>query len=132
MAHNYIVTTQPSRAVDACDTGNFTSSNDLNLLIARNTKIEIMSVTPEGLRSIREFNINGSVEVMKLFRPPGAEKDRLFITTKRQQAMILEAQTTAGARNDFEILTKSSGDVRHVTGKIFSTSFRERFITYFW
>ena len=117
MAHNYVVTAQHATAVDACDTGNFTSSNDLNLLIARNTKIEIMSVTPEGLRSIREFNINGSVEVMKLFRPVGAKKDRLFITTKRQQAMILEVQTTAGDINDFEIVTKAYGDVRDKIGK---------------
>ena len=123
MAHNYVVTAQHATAVDACDTGNFTSSSDLNLLIARNTKIEIMSVTPEGLRSIREFNINGSVEVMKLFRPAGAEKDRLFITTKRQQAMILEVQSTpAGDINDFEIVTKAYGDVRDKIGKyLFST-----------
>ena len=119
MAHNYVVTAQHATAVDACDTGNFTSSNDLNLLIARNTKIEIMSVTPEGLRSIREFNINGSVEVMKLFRPVGSKKDRLFITTKRQQAMILEVQTTAGDINDFEIVTKAYGDVRDKIGKYY-------------
>ena len=116
MAQNYLVTFHHSTAVDACDTGNFTSSSDLNLLIARNTKIEIMSVTPEGLRSIREFNINGSVEVMKLFRPVGADKDRLFITTKRQQAMILEVQNTAGELNDFEIVTKAYGDVRDKIG----------------
>ena len=115
MAQNYVVTAQHSTAVDACDTGNFTSANDLNLLIARNTKIEILSIRPEGLRSIREFNINGSVEVMKLFRPAGAEKDRLFITTKRQQAMILEVQMNAG--DDFEIVTKAYGDVRDKIGK---------------
>ena len=116
MAHNYVVTAQHATAVDACDTGNFTSATDLNLLIARNTKIEIMAVTPEGLRSIREFNINGSVEVMKLFRPAGAKKDRLFITTKRHQAMILEVQTSVGDINDFEIVTKAYGDVRDKIG----------------
>ena len=83
MAHNYIVTAQHATSVDACDTGNFTSEADLNLLIARNSRIEILSVTPEGLRSIREFSINGSVEIMKLFRPPGAKKDRLFVVTKK-------------------------------------------------
>ena len=117
MAHNYVVTAQPATSVDACDTGNFTNQTDLNLLIARNTKIEIMSVTPEGLRSIKEFNINGSVEVMKLFRPAGAEKDRLFITTKRQQAMILEVENTSGDSNDFEIVTRAYGDVRDKIGQ---------------
>ena len=119
MAHNYIVTTQPSMAVDACDTGNLTSSNDLNLVIARNNKIEIMLITQEGLQSIREFNINGSVEVMKLFRPVGATKDRLFIITKRQQVMILEVQTLAEGSRHFEVVTKSSGDVSDMIGKIY-------------
>ena len=29
-------------------------------------------------------------QVMKLFRPAGAEKDRLFIVTRKHHAMILE------------------------------------------
>ena len=129
MAQNYLVTFHHSTAVDACDTGNFTSSSDLNLVIARNTKIEIMSVAPEGLRSIRQFNINGSVEVMKLFRPAGAEKDQLFIITKRQQAMILEAQTTAESINYLEIVTKAHGDLsKSYFGKYyFIVFFRNKF-----
>ena len=129
MAHNYVVTAQHSTAVDACDTGNFTSQNDLNLLIARNTKIEIMSVTPEGLRSIREFNINGSVDVMKLFRPAGAKKDRLFITTRRQQAMILEVETSSGDSDDFEIVTRAYGDVRDKIGKLSTSTVISVFLT---
>jgi len=117
MAHNYLVTAQHSTSVDACDTGNFTSSTDLNLIIARNTKIEILLVTPEGLRSIREFSINGSVEIMKLFRPAGAQRDRLFLVTKRHHAMILEAETSESGGKDFEIVTKAYGDVRDKIGK---------------
>ena len=88
MAHNYVVTAQHPTSVHACDTvlctvcnarcyscysfatqGNFTSATDLNLIIARNTRIEILSVSPEGLRSLREFSINGSIEVTSLFDP---------------------------------------------------------------
>ena len=53
MAHNYVVTAQQPTAVTNCATGNFTSPTDLNLIIARSTRIEILSVSPEGLRSIR-------------------------------------------------------------------------------
>ena len=56
---------------------------------------------------------------MKRFRPVGANKDRLFIITKRQQAMILEVQTTVVGSNHFEIVTKSSGDVSDMIGKIY-------------
>ena len=61
----------------------------MNLVIARNTRIDILSVRPEGLRSIREFSIIGSIEVMKLFRSSGVEKDRRFIVTRRYNNMIL-------------------------------------------
>ena len=89
----------------------------MNLIIARNTKIEIMIVTPEGLRSIREFSINGSCEIMKLFRPAGAEKDRLFLVTKRHHAMILEVEQGPDGSKDFEIVTRAYGDVRDKIGK---------------
>ena len=49
--------------------GNFTGPNDLNLILAKVNHIEILSVTPEGLRPIKQFTINGRVEVMKFFRP---------------------------------------------------------------
>ena len=49
--------------------GHFTSSTDLNLILAKVNHIEILSVTPEGLRPVKQFTINGRVEVMKFFRP---------------------------------------------------------------
>ena len=49
--------------------GNFTSPTDLNLILAKVNHIEILSVSPEGLRPIKQFTINGRVEVMKFFRP---------------------------------------------------------------
>jgi len=51
------------------DAGNFTSGDDLNLLIAKNTRLEIFTVTPEGLRPVKEISIYGRIAVMKLFRP---------------------------------------------------------------
>jgi len=50
--------------------GNFTSKDDLNLLIAKNTRLEIYVVTPEGLRPVKEIGIYGRIEVMHLYRPP--------------------------------------------------------------
>jgi len=49
--------------------GNFTSKDDLNLLIAKNTRLEIYVVTPEGLRPVKEIGIYGRIEVMHLYRP---------------------------------------------------------------
>lgn len=49
--------------------GNFTSPTDLNLLVAKNSRIEIYIVTAEGLRPVKEVGIYGKIAVMKLFRP---------------------------------------------------------------
>lgn len=50
-------------------TGHFTSADDLNLLIAKNTRLEIYVVTPEGLRPVKEVGMYGKIAVMELFRP---------------------------------------------------------------
>lgn len=50
--------------------GNFTSKDDLNILIAKNTRLEMYVVTPEGLRPVKEIGIYGRIEVLHLYRPP--------------------------------------------------------------
>lgn len=49
--------------------GNFTSPSDLNLLVAKNSRLEVYLVTPEGLRPMKEVGLYGRVAKMKLFRP---------------------------------------------------------------
>ncbi|XP_040569260.1 DNA damage-binding protein 1 [Lepeophtheirus salmonis] len=110
MAHNYLVTAHPPTAVTECATGNFTGPDDLNLILAKGNVLEVYAVTPEGLKAIKEFSINGCVEVLRFFRPKGKSKDRLFIVTARNNAMILEAE-------DGEILTRANGNVEDRIGK---------------
>ncbi|KAF7266770.1 hypothetical protein GWI33_019945 [Rhynchophorus ferrugineus] len=90
MAFHYVVTAHKPTAVTACVTGNFTSPTDLNLIVAKNNRLDTYLVTPEGLRPIKEIGLYGKVAVMKLFRPQHEKKDLLFIVTYRYNAMILE------------------------------------------
>ncbi|KAE8747775.1 hypothetical protein FOCC_FOCC005387 [Frankliniella occidentalis] len=126
MAHHYVVTAHKPTAVTACVTGNFTSPDDLNLILAKNTRLEIYLVTPEGLRPLKEVGLYGKVAVMKFFRPPKfvqmlylvpfqhEKKDLLFIVTKRYNAMILECH---GDIENLEIITKAHGNVADRIGK---------------
>nr|CAG4642998.1 EOG090X00HD [Ilyocryptus agilis] len=114
MAHNYIVTAHKQTAVTACVTGNFTSANDLNLIVAKNTRLEIYLVTPEGLRPLKEVGIYGRIAVMKLYRASNDQKDLLFILTSRYNAMILEC---AGEGEQLEIITRTQGNVADKIGK---------------
>lgn len=50
--------------------GNFTSPTDLNLILAKNMRLEIYLVTPEGLRPLKEVGIYGKIAEIKFFRPP--------------------------------------------------------------
>ena len=69
MTHNYVVTAHKPTAVNAAVVGNFTACDDLNLIIAKNTRLEIHVVTPEGLRPHLDIGIYGRIAVMELFRP---------------------------------------------------------------
>lgn len=114
MTHHYIVTAQKATAVTACVTGNFTRAKDLNLIVAKNSRLEIYVVTPEGLRPVKEVGIYGKIAVMKLFRPADETKDLLFILTHRYDAMILECKKT---HDDIKIVTKAHGNVADRVGK---------------
>jgi len=78
-----------------CFLGNFTSETDLNLIVAKNSRLEIFLVSPEGLKAIKEVGIYGKIAVLKLFRPAvsslkttkftvNAFKDNTFFRTKRR------------------------------------------------
>uniref|UniRef100_A0A8C1IF72 DNA damage-binding protein 1 n=1 Tax=Cyprinus carpio TaxID=7962 RepID=A0A8C1IF72_CYPCA len=114
MSYNYVVTAQKPTAVNACVTGHFTSSEDLNLLIAKNTRLEIYAVTAEGLRPVRELGMYGKIAVMELFRPKGESKDLLFILTAKYNACILEYKQNG---DSIDIITRAHGNVQDRIGR---------------
>uniref|UniRef100_A0A3P8Z8J6 DNA damage-binding protein 1 n=1 Tax=Esox lucius TaxID=8010 RepID=A0A3P8Z8J6_ESOLU len=90
-------------------TGHFTSAEDLNLLIAKNTRLEIYVVTAEGLRPVKEVGMYGKISVMELFRPKGESKDLLFILTAKYNACILEYKQNG---ESIDIITRAHGNVQ--------------------
>ncbi|KAM9409279.1 DNA damage-binding protein 1 [Pholidichthys leucotaenia] len=114
MSYNYVVTAQKPTAVNACITGHFTSGDDLNLLIAKNTRLEIYVVTAEGLRPVKEVGMYGKIAVMELFRPKGENKDLLFILTSKYNACILEYKQNG---ESIDIITRAHGNVQDRIGR---------------
>ncbi|KAM6979537.1 DNA damage-binding protein 1 [Aplochiton taeniatus] len=114
MSYNYVVTAQKPTAVNACITGHFTSAEDLNLLIAKNTRLEIYVVTAEGLRPVKEVGMYGKIAVMELFRPKGESKDLLFILTAKYNACILEYKQNG---ESIDIITRAHGNVQDRIGR---------------
>nr|XP_029494598.1 DNA damage-binding protein 1-like isoform X1 [Oncorhynchus nerka] len=95
-------------------TGHFTSAEDLNLLIAKNTRLEIYVVTAEGLRPVKEVGMYGKIAVMELFRPKGESKDLLFILTAKYNACILEYKQNG---ESIDIITRAHGNVQDRIGR---------------
>ena len=48
--------------------GHFTGKDDLNLIVAKNTLLEIYLVSPEGLKPKKAVEIYGRIAVMELFK----------------------------------------------------------------
>lgn len=110
MAFNYIVTANRASAVNQSLTGNFTGPDDINLITAKLSRIEISKITPEGLKPIQEVGVYGRIEALKLFRPPGHQKDLLFMLTHKYHVAILES-VPGNQPDTYDIITRRSGNI---------------------
>lgn len=112
MAYNYVATAQPPTAVTHSLVGNFTAADDVNLIVAESTRIELFKLTPQGLQPVTTFNLYGRISVMKLVRMPGESQDCLFISTERYHFVTLEWDSATD-----EIKTRANGDIKDKIGR---------------
>lgn len=68
---SYIVSAQKPTVVNGCVVGNFRNTEELDLIIARINRIEMLIMTDEGLKPYREIPIFGRIAVIKAFKAPG-------------------------------------------------------------
>ncbi|KAL3687828.1 hypothetical protein R1sor_014137 [Riccia sorocarpa] len=109
---NYVVTAhKPTNVTHSC-VGNFTGPQELNLIIAKCTRIEIHLLTPQGLQPMLDVPIYGRIATLELFRPPGESQDVLFISTERYKFCVLQWDAEAG-----ELVTRAMGDVSDRIGR---------------
>ncbi|CAN1823275.1 DNA damage-binding protein 1 [Linum perenne] len=114
---NYVVTAhKPTNVTHSC-VGNFTSPQELNLIIAKCTRIEIHLLTPQGLQSfllqpLLDVPIYGRIATLELFRPHGEAQDFLFIATERYKFCVLQWDSEAS-----ELITRAMGDVSDRIGR---------------
>lgn len=109
---NYVVTAhKPTNVTHSC-VGNFTSSQELNLIIAKCTRIEINLLTPQGLQPMLDVPIYGRIATLELFRPHGEAQDFLFIATERYKFCVLQWDADTS-----ELITRAMGDVSDRIGR---------------
>ncbi|KVH77823.1 Cleavage/polyadenylation specificity factor, A subunit, C-terminal [Cynara cardunculus var. scolymus] len=110
--YNYVVTAhKPTNVTHSC-VGNFTGPQELNLIIAKCTRIEIHLLTPQGLQPMLDVPIYGRIATLELFRPHGETQDLLFIATERYKFCVLQWDADAN-----EVITRAMGDVSDRIGR---------------
>ncbi|ACO65083.1 predicted protein [Micromonas commoda] len=112
MAYNYVVTAQKPTSVTHSLVGNFTHDNELNLIVAKCTRIEIHMLTPDGLQPMHDVPVYGRIAVMKLYRPAGEKRQLLYVATERLMFCVLAYDQTSGA-----IATRAMGDLSNTIGR---------------
>ncbi|KAK8522408.1 hypothetical protein V6N13_115377 [Hibiscus sabdariffa] len=109
---NYVVTAhKPTNVTHSC-VGNFTSPQELNLIVAKCTRIEINLLTHQGLQPMLDVPIYGRIATLELFRPHGETQDFLFIATERYKFCVLQWDTESS-----ELITRAMGDVSDRIGR---------------
>ncbi|KAE8668377.1 DNA damage-binding protein 1 [Hibiscus syriacus] len=109
---NYVVTAhKPTNVTHSC-VGNFSSPQELNLIVAKSTRIEIHLLTSQGLQPMLDVPIYGRIASLELFRPHGEAQDFLFIATERYKFCVLQWDTETS-----ELITRAMGDVSDRIGR---------------
>uniref|UniRef100_A0A914W414 DNA damage-binding protein 1 n=1 Tax=Plectus sambesii TaxID=2011161 RepID=A0A914W414_9BILA len=111
MALNYVVSAQKPTIVTGAVVGNFTAPNDLNLVIAKTNRLEILLVTAEGLKPTQEVPIFGRIAAIKFFRPRGENTDSLLILTAKYHLAVLSWSESG------EIVTRAHGNLADRIGR---------------
>uniref|UniRef100_A0A915B6F3 DNA damage-binding protein 1 n=1 Tax=Parascaris univalens TaxID=6257 RepID=A0A915B6F3_PARUN len=111
MATNYIVSAQKATVVTHAVVCNFTGANDLNLVLAKTNRLELMVVTPDGLKSYREVAVFGRIAAVKAFRVKNESVDSILVLTQKHHLAILCWDTNG------ELRTRASGHIADRIGR---------------
>ncbi|KAK9843115.1 hypothetical protein WJX74_007214 [Apatococcus lobatus] len=109
---HYVVSAHKPTVVTHSVVGRFTGPDDLNLIIAKTSRIEIYKLTAEGLQGVADVPIYGRVSVLQLFNTANGTKDRLFLLTERYRFCVLDFDIARG-----QLITLANGDVQDRVGR---------------
>jgi len=113
----YVVNAHPPSVVTHTLVCNFTSANDLNLILIRSSRMEIYRVSESGIEPLTDVPLYARVADIKAFRTKSDVSSRLFICTERHKFFVLrwDAETR-------EIVTLATGDSKLKIGRLSDTS----------
>ncbi|CAO3646398.1 unnamed protein product [Cunninghamella blakesleeana] len=120
--YKYVVTAQKATATHFSVKGSFTSSHDINLILGKGNRIEIYTLTPDGLKPTLEFSIFGTIVALQLYKPKGRSQASLFLLIAHHKYCIL----TYSAESK-QIFTEDSNEIGLATLPSHSNSLASSF-----
>lgn len=112
MAFHYVARSQKPTAVTSAVTAAFTGPDDLNLIVAKTTALEILRVTPDGLEAVLDVDLNAEITTVDVYHPHAGGSDWLLLATARAQFSVLAFDPATGT-----LQTKAQGNLRDNVGK---------------
>ena len=67
--YSYVVTAHKPTVVTHAVTANFTSPIEHNLVLAKNTRLEIHLLSSDGLQALYDLSVFGRISTLQIFRP---------------------------------------------------------------
>ncbi|CAF0930077.1 unnamed protein product [Brachionus calyciflorus] len=119
MSGIYMVSAQKPTAVTHSVLGRVTSPTDLNLIICKNSLIEIYKATAEGLKFLKQIAIWGVVDTLNTYRGKHDKKDNLLVITAKYDIIVLTCEMNQNGT--LEVVTKSHGCVKDTIPRQSST-----------
>lgn len=107
MSQQYVVTAEKATSVSKSLVCRFTGPHDLNLVIAKGSRLEIRQVTPDGLQHRIDVPIYGAIATMESYRVMDEECDRLFVLTERYQFCVIQFDAEKHVRDRLLFLLKN-------------------------
>ncbi|KJH52137.1 hypothetical protein DICVIV_01723 [Dictyocaulus viviparus] len=112
MALNYIVSAKKASVITDAVVGNFTGDEDMNLILAKINRLEIVKVASDGLKVVQEVPVFGRIETIRLFKPKNETRDSLLILTAKNHLAIVAWDVEKN-----ELMTRAAGNVCDRVGR---------------
>lgn len=107
-----MVTAHKPTVVTHAVVSSFTGPNDVNLITACSTRLEIHTLGQQGLQAVLDVPIYGHVSALQSFRPRDQPTDLLFVLTEKYKFFIIKYNAAKG-----RLETCSHGDVSDRIGR---------------
>ncbi|KAJ2589658.1 DNA damage-binding protein 1a, partial [Coemansia sp. RSA 1797] len=114
MQYQYVVSAHKASSVLASVSGAFTLPEATDLVLAKNNRIEVHTLTAATgqLRQVGDWALNGKISTLHFFHPSDRLTGCILVTSEKFQFAVLSWDA-----EEQRVVTESTGEFTEVTGR---------------